>query len=288
MRVGATVSVRSGWYPYALGIVRTPLHLDRASPVLFNHNGAGYGFGSCFTYCPEQGLAWIALFNGQVRPGPPAPFDAIALCQALEATFGSRVPIRRPSKPAIAPHRETLAPYVGTYVAGLSVMTMDWEGDVFGFRLPGDDALNPLTFTEPNHAFVAQGPRAPYGVKLHPPDGVQPAWVQFEVEDVASYFGLLYGASFDFNDRDGEPPAAIDQAYDRFLGEYRVIQWGVPIMTVSLTKANGRLYLGPIRLVEHAPGLLFSATGEALDLTRDVPTFRNIPLHRVDAVMARD
>jgi hypothetical protein len=172
---------------------------------------------------------------------------------------------------------------VGTYVAGLAIMTLGWEGDAFGFRLPEDAALNPLAFTGPDCGFVASGPRAPYGFRLHPDNGSQPAWVQFEADDVASRSAFGYGATFDINEREGEPDGAVGEAYDRFLGDYCVTQWGTPVMTVSLRKAKGDLYLGPIRLVEHAPGLLFSADGEALDLTGDTPTFRNIPLHRIEA-----
>ena len=266
---------------YALGITAAPLRLERGNPMLFNHDGGGFGFGSCFTYCPEHKLAWIVLHNGQTKAGPPAPFDRIGLQQALRAKFGRRTPRPRPTVPTVTTSREALASYVGSYVAGQAIMTVGWEGEAFGFRLPGDEALNPLVFTGPDDAFIAGGPRASRGVRMHPRDGSQPPWVQFEHGDVDAPFAFRYGSSFDLNESEGALPGQIGAAYDRVLGDYQVIQWGVPIMTVSLTEANGHLYIGPIRLEEHQPGLLFSADGEALDLTREPPTYRNIPLHRV-------
>ena len=126
-------------FPYALGILREALRFERARAVLFNHDGGGYGFGSCLTYCPEHRLAWIALFNGQTRPGPPAPFDDIALSEALSAKLGPRaLAPRRPADKAGQPSQEALAPYVGSYVAGLRFLTLGWEDGAFGFRALGD------------------------------------------------------------------------------------------------------------------------------------------------------
>jgi CubicO group peptidase (beta-lactamase class C family) len=269
--------------PYALGILRTPLRLERGSPVLFNHDGRGYGFSSCFTYCPERQLAWVALSNQLGPPGATAPFDQVALHPALEAEFGPRTHSPQPTGLRATPSREALAPYVGTYLAGQAIMALGWEGDTFGFRLPDDEALNPLVFTGPDRGFVASGPRAPCRFRLYPDNRSQPAWVQFEVDDDASRSAFGYGATFDMNEPRDQSATATGEAYDRFLGDYSVTQWGTPVMTVSLRQDKGDLCLGPIRLIEHAPGLLFSADGEALDLTGDTPTFRNIPLHRIKA-----
>ena len=144
--------------PYALGILRQPLRLEGGDPILFNHDGGGYGFGACFIYCPEHGLAWIALYNGQLRPGPPAPFDPVGLHEALKASLGPRAPAAGAPTSALTLPPDTLAPYVGTYIAGLAVARVGWDGDAFGFRLPDDDAPNTLAFTGANRAIIANGP----------------------------------------------------------------------------------------------------------------------------------
>ena len=268
--------------PYALGILRLPLLLERASPVLYNHDGGGFGFGCCFTHCPEHELAWIALFNGATRLGPPAPFDRLGLLEALHAEFGGPAKPEGPEK-EIPPARDRVAPYVGTYVAGQAGMTMGWEGEAFGFRLPGDQAPNPLSFVDPERAVIAEGPRAGRRVRLHPATDKQTPWVQFEAGDVASYFAFMYGAIYSLNDGEAAPPQAVGDAYDHLLGDYQVVQWGVPLINAPLAKRDGALWLGSWRLVEDGPGLFFSADGELLDLTGSEPVFRNIPLRRVQA-----
>jgi CubicO group peptidase (beta-lactamase class C family) len=267
---------------YALGITAAPLRLERGSPMLFNHNGGGFGFGSCFSYCPEQQLAWVVMHNGQTRPGPPAPFDRIGLHEALIVGLGARAPLPRPAAPVVPPPREALAPFAGTYISGVAVASFTWKDDAFGLTLPGDEAPAELAFTGPGEAYFSGGPRASLGVRLHPQAGAQPPWLQFEHADVDSPFLFSAGSSVDLNEPEAAPPGNIGEAYDRFLGAYQVIQWGVPIMTVPIFKTNGWLWIGPIQLTEYAPGLLFSGDGEALDLTRDPPTYRNIPLHRLD------
>ncbi len=53
---------------------------------------------------------------------------------------------------------------------------------------------------------------------------------------------------------------------------------------VTLQERGGQLYFAGARIAaEMAPGLFFTATGEALDLRGPSMTWRNIPLRHVDA-----
>jgi len=268
--------------PYALGILRLPQRLERGRPVLMNHNGGGYGFGCCFTYCPERELGWIAHYNGALTPTQPAPFDAIGLQAVLEAEFGPRARRPAPEAPVIAPSREALAPFCGSYVAGQAVVTAGWEGEAFAIRTPLDRAPSVLAFTAPLEAYVSEGPYAGQAVRLHPPTDLQPARLEVVYDEGAPVTAFMAGGGVDFNEgEEPGPPGPIADAYDALLGDYRIIQWGVPFMTLALSKRNGHLYLAHMRLREHAPGLFFSPDGEALDLNSKPPNFRNIPLHRV-------
>jgi CubicO group peptidase (beta-lactamase class C family) len=253
--------------PYALGIVKQTLNLQKANVVTFNHDGGGFGFGSCFAFCPDQQLAWVVLYNGQTRPGPPGPFDDVALRPMFEEKFGPPVPAGPPIEPPIALPREALQRHTGTYVAGLSYLAVDADAGGLKFRLPDNPAYNRLAFTTPDMAYVVDGPSAPETVRFHPSRGVEAAWVEFG-----------NGNNFDANDSDRDPPGSIGDRYDRFVGPYDVIQWGVTVLQVNLLKKNGYLYLGATRTLEHLDGLLFSGDGEALDLRGDHPSFRNVPL----------
>jgi CubicO group peptidase (beta-lactamase class C family) len=263
-------------YPYALGIVKQTRDLEKASIVTFTHNGGGFGFGSSFIYCPDQHLAWVVLYNGQTQPGPPAPFDDVALRPILEETFGPPIVARPPAAPVIQPARAALRERVGTYVAGQSFLAIEESADGLGFRESNNlEAYSRLAFTSADTAFVAEGPRAPQVVHFHPACGEEAAWVEF---DGASWRAFSGASGFDANDSDRDPPGSIGDGYDRFLGSYDVMQWGKTILKVSLSKKNGYLYLGGARTTEHLAGLLFSSDGEALDLRGDQPSFRNIPL----------
>jgi CubicO group peptidase (beta-lactamase class C family) len=271
--------------PYALGILGLPFRYERGAPVLMNHNGGGYGFGSSFTYCPDEDLAWIVLYNGSTRvPAELAPFDAVALLPALEARLGPPAPHPMPEVAVVAASREALAPYCGSYVAGQAIVTAGWEGDSFVVHTPMDAAPNPLAFTGPLEAYVASGPLAGNVVRLHPPAGLQPARLEVQIDEGSSLRAFMTGGGVDFNEGDEPgPPGPVGGAYDALLGDYQIIAWGVPLFTIPLSKANGWLRFGHMRMAEHAPGLFFSPDGEALDLTGPTASFRNIPLYRVAA-----
>jgi CubicO group peptidase (beta-lactamase class C family) len=265
-------------YPYALGIVKQTRDLEKASVVTFTHNGGGFGFGSCFIYCPDQQLAWVVLYNGQTRAGPPAPFDDVALRPLLEETFGPPIVARAPEAPVIQPPREALRERTGTYVAGQNFVAIEERADGLGFRESTNlEAYSRLAFTSPDAAYVAEGPRAPQVVHFHPARAGEPAWVEF---DGASWLAFSGASGFDANDSDRDPPGSIGDRYDGLLGSYDVIQWGHTILKVSLSKQNGYLYLAGVRTLEHLGGLFFSGDGEALDLRGKRPTFRNIQLTR--------
>jgi len=259
--------------PYALGVLEVKRELERGTVRLLNHNGGGFGFGSALFYCPDEQLAWISLYNGQTRFGPPAPFDDVAIEPILEAKYGAPIPARPPTEPPVELPREQLQSHVGSYVAGIMRMTVDWDGEALAVRLPGETEASRLVFTSERMAYFAEGPNASRGLTLHPSEGLRAAWVEFAE---AGYSGSY----FDFNDSDRDPPGDIGDRYDALLGPYEVIQWGQPVFPLSLEKKNGDLYVGGMRMTQHLPGLFFSSDGEALDLRGPTPTIRNILLHR--------
>jgi CubicO group peptidase (beta-lactamase class C family) len=262
-----------GGYPYALCVSRRRLDFAAASVALFGHNGGGFGFGCCFHYCPDHQLAWVALFNQLASPGfGGPPFDNVALRPALEAALGKPKPRSPPNDPVLTLEPTALARYVGSYIAGVSRLSIEPDDRGLALRGPVDTQLHSLAFTRPDRARIAEGPSAPHGLSFHPAVGRDVARIEFDS-----------GAEFDLNDRADDPPGPLGDAHDDRLGDYEVVQWGVPVplFSASLRKKNGYLYFGHSRLTQHQPGLFFTADGEALDLRGPEPTFRNILLHRV-------
>ena len=73
----------------------------------------------------------------------------------------------------------------------------------------------------------------------------------------------------------GREKASPVPGIDAIIGEFSV--------RVTEIMEAGHLYFDQHRLVdEHRPGLFFSVKGEALDLRGEVPTWRNIPMRRVE------
>lgn len=254
--------------PYALGVVRFTLDYESGPVALYGHNGGGFGFGSSFFYCPDHQLAWIALYNQLGAMGSPPPFDDVALRPALEAALGKPQGRQPPTEPVVTPEPARLSSHVGSYIAGVAQLAVSLDEQGLTFTGPGETEPSHVAFTGRGEAYVAEGPNSPHRVRFHPPVGLEAAWIEFEM------------GAFDLNERPDDPPGPIGDAYDDLLGDYIVTQWGVPFFPAPLTRKNGYLYAGPLRLTEHLPGLLFTADGEAVDLRGPTLTVRNIVLRR--------
>jgi CubicO group peptidase (beta-lactamase class C family) len=254
---------------YSLGVIRTELRYGDTAVRMLSHRGGGFGFGSVFDYCPEAGLAWVALFN---RPVSAAYRFGEGLVEAfLIRRYGARRP-RLPSGDLapIAPTQQQLRQFVGTYVGRNSSTDIRLQNQNLG--LQAGSRFRPLRFVSPDEAFVESSKAETATYQYFAADQLKPAHFECSIgED-----------SLDYNDGGQDVAGPDNPAWDSFLGQYQIYQWGRPSQSVTIVRKNGYLYLNHIRLItELEQGLFFTSDGEAVDFRRGHATWGNIRLRRV-------
>jgi CubicO group peptidase (beta-lactamase class C family) len=255
---------------YGLGVMRTELRHGDTAIRLLSHRGGGFGFGCVFDYCPEAGLAWVALFN---RPVSAAyRFGEGLLQAALTRRFGARKP-RLPGADLapIEPTQEQLRQFVGNYVGRNITAEIKLQGPTLGMQAAAS-SFKPMQFISPSEAFVEGSDADTVTYQYCAARPLEPAHFECSIgED-----------SLDYNDG-GQDVAGPDKpAWAPLLGQYRILQWGRTSQSVTIHRKNGYLYLDHIRLiVELEPGLFFTSDGEAVDFRHGEPTWKNIRLRRV-------
>jgi CubicO group peptidase (beta-lactamase class C family) len=255
---------------YALGVARFDVSRPGRKITLLNHNGGGFGFGCCFTHCPEEGVAWIVLFSGPTKAAPFPIFFDVMPEPLLAARYGPPTPTAAPAAARVTPPAELLQSREGLYMNGDARCDARAEDGALVLHFRGDAAPSRLAFTGDDDAWIEAGPKQPDPVRFHPANGVEP-----------QTFEHPRGNHWDFIDGPRVPAGPVGSEYDALLGAYRMDVFGKPLVTVPISKRNGYLYLADIRLSPFQPGLLFSGQGEAVDFRRAVPTARNIRLTRV-------
>ena len=254
---------------YALGVARFERRLRDRDVVLFNHNGGGFGFGSCFYYCPAEGYGWIVLYNGVTKADPSPLFDPIGAA-VLEARHGPPVAPAPNPNPVRTLAPELLQSRVGLWMNGDAQCHVAVVDGLLCLKFgAGDARLDRLAFISDDEAWVADGPAKGAAVRFHAAQGLE-----------AQHFELPIGTHWDFVDGPSVPPGPVLSEYDDRLGDYEIYSWGKPVLEIKLSKKNGYLYVGDIRASPFVPGVLFSGLGENLDLTGKVPTVRSIELTR--------
>jgi CubicO group peptidase (beta-lactamase class C family) len=253
---------------YSLGVIRTELRHGDTPIQLLSHRGGGFGFGCVFDYCPQAGLAWVALFN---RPASAAYRFGEGLVQAA---LTQRYGVRRPRLPSadlapIEPTQLQLRQFVGNYVGRNVTVEIRFQGETLGMQ--SGASFKPMQFVSPSETFI-DGPDADtvtyqYYAKEH----LEPAHLECSIgED-----------SLDYNDGAADVAGPNDPSWARLVGQYQIYQWGRASQSVTIRQKNGYLYLDHIRLiVELEPRLFFTSDGEAVDFRSDEPTWRNIRLRR--------
>jgi hypothetical protein len=221
-----------------------------------------------FKYCPQAGLAWVALFT---RPSSAAyRFGEPLIDEAVTRRFG-------PAKPRLPV--DDLAPialpvawlqkYAGNYVGRGSMADLKVKDGTLGLQQGA--TFTPLRFTSPSEMYIAD------------PDGNAVTYRYSAASALASaHFECSVGEnSLDRNEGAHDATGPDKPAWMQYVGTYRIYRWGKPTRSVTIQPKNGYLYLNEIRLItEFEPGLFFTADGEAVDFRRGEPIWKSIRLQR--------
>ena len=256
---------------YSLGVVRTELRYGDTALRMLSHRGGGFGFGSVFNYCPEAGLAWVALFNRQASAA--YHFGEELIQATLTKSYGPRK-ARLPARDLapIEPTPQQLRAFVGNYV-GRNV-TADIKLQDGTLSMQSGAMSKPIRFTAPTQAYVETAEADTVTYEYFAASPLEPAHLECSMGE----------ESLDHNDGGQDIPGPDKPSWDRFVGEYRIYQWGEASDRVTIHRSQGYLYLDRIRLIiELEPGLFFTSDGEAVDFRHGEPTWRSIKLTRIAA-----
>ncbi|WP_114952035.1 serine hydrolase domain-containing protein [Sphingosinicella terrae] len=256
---------------YGLGVMRSERRHGTTPVRLLHHRGGGFGFGCNLVYCPEVGLGWVALFSRPALSG--YRFGNGLIDRLLSSRFGPRAP-RLPSAAlaAIRPLESQARALAGRYVGrNLRAEIRAADGQLH-LRRDGEETAAALGMTAPDALFTIDDEGETVTYRHHPATDLLPAHLECSEGE----------SSLDFNDGPGEPPGPDKSAWERYVGRYRIDQWGRSAMELVVERRRGHLYLDGVRLiVETEPGLFFTSDGEAVDFRSSPPTWRNLRLRRV-------
>ena len=252
---------------YGLGVMRSERRYGKTPVRLLHHRGGGFGFGCNFVYCPQAELGWAALFNRPALAGYRFGMDL--LDKVLEQRFGPRAPrlpvaALAPIQPTTDRVRALLGHYVGRNVSG----TVGETGGKLHFRKDGHEIDEPLELTAPDELFAVNPEGETVTYRYHAAGAALPAHLECSEGE----------ASLDYNGGPDDAFGPDREEWQRYLGHYRVRQWGKAAIDVVIARRHGYLELNGIRLVDETePGLFFTSDGEAVDF-RGAATWRNLIL----------
>jgi len=254
--------------PYGLCVLRDQARYGKTLVDKLNHNGGGFGFMSAFSFYPQAGLAWFACFNQPSPEGYEALEDDVC-DEILQRAYGKKKPLRPDAKTIDVP-KQAQEQFVGNYLGrGGEMYRIERVDGVLGMKV--EDNFHPLNFTSPIDAYIANGAGAVATLHLEPANDLRPKFLR-------APRGPSFG-DLDYNDGPADAPGPDKKEWRKYVGEYRLLVWGKLQDPLEVHIKNGHLYLDERKLiVEHEPGLFFSADGEALDFRQGPPRWFNVVL----------
>ncbi len=254
---------------YGLGLAVEHHH----GRLQLNHGGGGFGFLTHMLWYPDWKVGVVLLTNTAAHRLFP-DFSQRILDRFTEARVGALPadPVA-PVDPSLVPEAvapERLAALAGRYLyaGGSEVIVRLKDGRL---EMGEEKSPEPFTFYGGNgEAWVERKGSVGYYRFVTGKDG-RPA-VLIQERD---------GTWLDHESGPSDPAGPDKPEWDRWLGTYRIIAFGIPADALTVARKAGYLYLDDLRLAEYEPGLFFTAHGQAVDFRGNPPTWRNIPLTKV-------
>jgi CubicO group peptidase (beta-lactamase class C family) len=250
-------------YGYGLGLGR----YLRYGTAYYNHNGGGFGFLSHMSWYPKYGIGLIVLTNSTDND-MTGQFANQVIDRVLMATLG-RVPPADPVFPELRPgaiEPRVAEALVGTYLGRGSQIRLSQRGDTIGNETAG--RFIPLSLFSESEGYFDQAVR------------IRVRFVRRSDGRPDRIILVNGGDELDYNDGPTDPPGPDRADWSGYEGEYRYVVWGQDTTTNRVHRKNGYLYFNDLKVEEYRPGLLFTSTGEALDLRGPILTWRNVKLWR--------
>jgi CubicO group peptidase (beta-lactamase class C family) len=264
---------------FGLGII-----IARWEPgvLTYGHGGGGFGLVCELNWAPDSGVGVVVLTNS-VNHGLHVEISQRILGELGGASTDSPVSLPKP----VTISREKLERLVGEYFGrGSDVAKVVLEGKSLAVVLAGEK--HPARVVAPDQIILEEGPRAG-GRQLFtgkprerfrflPDDDGRPRYMQ-SMDD-----GYVRSRNDPF------PSDRLIPLNPQWEGKYQIRVSGVSLTSAELRNDKGCpvVALGDgkdvstLRLGQHRPGIYFSPDGEALDLTRDPPTYANVKLFKVE------
>jgi len=249
---------------YALGIFKK----NQYDSYYLVHSGGGMGFTSNMRWCPEFGIGMVLLTNSanhQLLDSPYMIIDKIVKAKIgdihSELKFNNLEPVEI--------DKEEKKKVIGSYVGRWGIFDMVFKDENCWVK-DSRKNLTPISFTSGTEAFIKEKDGSTTFIRFVFTDNGTPYYI----------IKLNDGVTFDYNDGPNDKRGPDKKKWQEYIGQYSLPIWGQKVEVLNVSKKNGYLYLDRLRLEEYQPGLLFSSTGEALDLREKVPTWRNIRLRK--------
>ena len=263
---------------YALGVATD---MQRRTRRCF-HGGGGFGFLSDMIWYPELGLG-IAVLTNSSNHRLQWRYANQVLDRLLQLPeYAGRIPrADEPAEPtvqvdrAIRPSERFVGHYVGRMPDAVHVQR---HGGGLGIRYLRSRKPLPLFFSATDQAFVRSGGSI--------------TRYRFETDDdgaPARLACLDNGTVYDYNHGPHDRPGPNIREWRSYTGTYLARGLGWTPFMARVRRRNGHLYLHlqvsasglALKLNEHASGLFFTSSGEAVEFQEDAFVFGGVTFVRI-------
>jgi CubicO group peptidase (beta-lactamase class C family) len=230
----------------------------------FTHQGEAMGFENIIIWYPEFELGIIIMSNLEANPlVQTLSFEIIkkfiaaklgetSLELALDGSYCYNY---------INDEYPTLDTLIGSYVSYANSLNVTFDGE--NLFING----HKLDFIAPYEGYI---------------QGTLFRFVFDKKWTLPPFIVRVYdGFSWAYNNGPLDRPGANKEEWQKYIGEYELIQWGKPIQTYNVTIDNGYLYIDNLKLDEYEPGIFFSATGDVLNFRNTPPLYANAEIRKV-------